>query len=161
MLRFFGAFVFAWNPGWYFWQYMIIGVIILSMSGLLLPSPDSSRNDFLRVTKTLGVPLDVYDGYFIDGDTELNVIIDTTDHPQVEGDELYSDPLHEVSVSETNIDGTERKIASPDADRYPLTRRIEGDKLRLALIGKLAATYPDIVADMVILQGPNWRGIDK
>ena len=128
------------------------------MSELLLPSPDSSRSDFLRVTKALGVPLDVYDGYFVDGDRELNVIVDTTDRPCVENGVLYSDPLHEVSISEIKLDGTERKIPCPDADRYPLTRRIESDEPRLAIIGKLAVTHPEIVADTVILQGPNWRG---
>lgn len=122
------------------------------MSELLLPSSDS-----LRVTQAYGVPLNVYDGYFVDGDREFNVIVDTTDRLHVEDGELYSDPLHEVSIFETKIDGAERKIPSPDADRHPFTRRIEGDKPRLALIGKLAATRPDIVADTIILQGPNWR----
>ncbi len=131
------------------------------MSELLLPSPDSSRNDFLRVTKMLGTPLDVYDGYFVDGDTQFNVIVDTTDRAHIEDGELHSNPLHEVSVSEVKVDGTERKIPSPDADRYPFTRRIEGDKLRLALIGKLVVTHPDIVADTVILQGPSWDASNK
>ena len=131
------------------------------MSELLLPSPDSSRNDFHRVTRFLGVPLDVYDGYFVDGDIEFNVIVDTTDHPSIEKGELYSDPLHEVSVYEAKIDGAKRRILAPDADRYPFTQRIERDKLRVALIGRLSATHPDIVSDTVILQGPGWHANEK
>jgi hypothetical protein len=137
------------------WQNNLINVIIIDMSELLLPAPDSSRNQFLNVTASLGVPLDVYRGYFVDGDKEIRVIVDTTDHPRIEDGELYSDPTHRVSVSEVMIDGTKRKIPSPDAGRYPFSERVDRDSIRLPLIKMLE------VPGMVILQGPNWRDTEE
>jgi len=97
--------------------------------------------------------LDVYRGYFVGGDKEIRVIVDTTDQPRIDEGELYSDPVHEVSVFEVTIDGAKRKVPSPDADRYPFSERIKRDKIRLSLMKMLSEVPPDIV----ILQGPNWR----
>jgi hypothetical protein len=153
LLRFFGAFVFIWNPSLLFWHIELVDVIIVSlMPEFLLPSPDSSRNQFPSFTREFGVPLDVYRGYFSDNGTEICAIVDTTDHPHIEDGELHSVPVHEVSVFEVS-DGTKRRINPLDAGRYPFTARVESSALRLPLI-KL---FPDI--DIVVLQGPK-RGAD-
>lgn len=125
------------------------------MSELLLPSPDSSRGKFLDVTAHLGVPLDVYRGHFVDGDKEIRVIVDNTDQPHVEGGKLYSDPTCAVSVFEIAIDGTKRRLSSPDAGRYPFSERAERDRMRLPLLEIVGIT-----SSLVILQGPNWRDFD-
>ncbi len=88
----------------------------------------------------------------MDGDTEIRVIVDTTDHPHVEKGELYSDPVHEVSVFEVASDDTKRKIPSHAARRYPYSKRVEASKFRLPLI-RIFGVDPNIV----ILQGPNWN----
>lgn len=124
---------------------------MLTMSEFLAPSPDSSRNQFPNFTKEFGVPLDVYRGRFIDGDAETRVIVDTTDRPHIEEGELYSNPLHEVSVFEVASDGAKRRIPSPDAGRYPFSERVEDGKFRLPLVRLFGADL-----DIVVLQGPNW-----
>jgi hypothetical protein len=153
MPRFFAAFVFIWHLRPPFWHIKSVDVIIIfAMSEFLVPSPDSSRNQFPNFTKEFGVPLDVYIGRFTDGDTETRVIVDTTDRPRIEEGELYSDPLHEVSVFEITDSDAKRRVTSPDAGRYPFSERVEAGKFRLPLIRLFGADQ-----NIVILQGPNWR----
>lgn len=122
------------------------------MSEFLLPAPGSSQNQFPDFTKEFGVPLDVYRGRFIDGDTETRVIVDTTGCAHIEDGELHSDPAHEVSIFEVASDGTKRGTPSPDAGRYPFSERVEDSNFRLPLIRLFGADL-----DIVILQGPNWH----
>lgn len=126
------------------------------MSEILLPSSGSSRNQFPGFTKEFGVPLDVYRGRFIDRSTETRAIVDTTDHPQVEDGELYSNTVHEVSVFEIASDGTKRRIPSPDAGQYPFSERFDNSKFRLPLIKLFGADM-----DIVVLRGPNWHADDE
>jgi hypothetical protein len=108
------------------------------MTKLLLPSQESSHNEFLAVTALLGTPLNVYDGHFDDGDSHLQVIVDTTNNPQVEDGELYNDKIHDVSVHETTVGEngltlTRERIPSFDENRYPFTARVERTAFLLAL----------------------------
>jgi hypothetical protein len=95
-------------------------------------------------------------GYFVEGDKEIRVIVETTDQPRIDEGELYSDPVHTVSVFEVTVGGTKRRIPSPDAGRYPFSERIKRDKIRLPLT-KMLGVSPDLV----ILQGPNWRDTEE
>lgn len=140
------------------------------MSELILPTSESVREDFLRVTRFLGTVLDVYDGYFMDGGVEIRVIIDTTEHPQAEDGEFYTNSTHKIDVYETSIDGTSRKVLAPDANRYPFSERVEADAVRVPLAMALDKQFAGMTAppgsdleqamlaaqNRVILQGPNW-----
>jgi hypothetical protein len=79
------------------------------------------------IAAPLDVPVDLYRGLFMDGPNQYKVIIDTDANPQMEAGSLYDDPIHEVNVYKTTLDGegiTREEVPSGEVP-YPFTERVE------------------------------------